>query len=108
MPVPIVCLDARLRQFALTFRRCFNRPQMQYFVIVLLGLMLSQEHRTLTGLQRQVAEQTSLSGLSRFFSDAPWSAESVAETWLAYFRTQLEPLVEAVTSRTILTSESQR
>ncbi len=81
---------------------------MQYFVIVLLGLMLSQEHRTLTGLQRQVAEQTSLSGLSRFFSDAPWSAESVAETWLAYFRTQLEPLVEAVTSRTILTSESQR
>ena len=99
MPVPIVCLDARLRQFALTFRRCFNRPQMQYFVIVLLGLMLCQEHRTLTGLQRQVAEQTSLSGLSRFFSDAPWSAESVAETWLAYFRTQLEPLVEAERQR---------
>ena len=95
MPIPIVCLDARLRQFALTFRGCFSLPQMQYFVIVLLGLMLCQEHRTLTGLQRQVAEQTSLSGLSRFLSDAPWSAETVAQTWLAHFREQLEPLVEA-------------
>lgn len=108
MPVPIVCLDARLRQFALIFRRCFNRPQRQYFVIVLLGLMLCQEHRTLTGLQRQVAEQTSLSGLSRFFSDAPWSAESVAETWLAYFRTQLEPLVEAERRRQRQTQSKKR
>lgn len=95
MPMPIVCLDARLRQFVLTFRGCFSLPQMQYFVIVLLGLMLCQEHRTVTGLQRQVSEARSLSGLSRFFNEAPWSADSVAQTWLAYFREQLAPLVEA-------------
>lgn len=95
MPMPIVCLDARLRQFALTFRSCFSLPQMQYFVIVLLGLMRCQEHRTLTGLQRQVTEAPSLSGLSRFFNEAPWSAATVAQTWLAHFRQQLAPLVEA-------------
>ncbi len=35
MPVPIVCLDRCLRQFALIFGRCFSRPQTQHFVIVL-------------------------------------------------------------------------
>ncbi len=95
MPIPIVCLDARLRQFVLAFRSCFNQPQMQYFVTVLLGLMLCQERRTLSGLQRQVAEHRSLSGLSRFLAEAPWSAETVAQTWLARFRDQLSPMVEA-------------
>ena len=50
MPVPSVCLNERLRQFAAAFQACFSFPQMQSFVIVLLGLMLCQEHRTLTGM----------------------------------------------------------
>lgn len=95
MPMPIVCLDERLRQFALTFRSCFSHPQMQYFVTVLLGLMLCQEHRTLSGLQRQVTEPPSLSGLSRFLSQAPWSADSVVQAWWVRFRAQLAPLVAA-------------
>jgi len=40
MRVPIVCVDARLRQYAQTFADCFNRPQFQHFVIVLVGLLL--------------------------------------------------------------------
>ena len=89
MPTPIVCLNERLRQFAAAFHACFSCPQMQYFVIVLLGLMLCQEQRTLTGLQRQVAQQSSLSGLSRFLAQAPWSADTLAATWLERFRQQM-------------------
>ena len=99
MPTPIICLDLRLRQFVGSLGTGFNRPQWQYFVIVLLGLMLCQEHRTLSGLQRQVAEQTSLSGLSRFLAQAPWSADTLAGTWLARFRQQMRPLVEAERER---------
>lgn len=95
MPVPIICLDACLRQFATVFRGCFSKPQYKYLVTVLLALMLCQEPRTLSGLQRQVAGGPSLSGLSRYLSEAPWSAEAVAATWLARFRRQMAPLVEA-------------
>jgi hypothetical protein len=38
MPVPILCLDEHLRQFAETAP--LSKPQYQYFVIVRLGLML--------------------------------------------------------------------
>jgi hypothetical protein len=99
MPTPIICLDEGLRQFIAAFRTSFSRPQQRYFVIVLLGLMLCQESRTLSGLQRQVAEPCSVSGLSRFLSTAPWSAEQVAQTWLARFREQLASLVEAERQR---------
>lgn len=99
MPTPIVCLDFRLRQFVTTFRTCFTRPQWRYFVIVLLALMQCQEQRTLSGLGRQVAESTSLAGLSRFLAEAPWSAESVAATWWQRFRQQLAPRIEAERER---------
>lgn len=95
MPVPLLCLDAALHQFAAAFRACFSKPQHQYFVTVLLALMLCHEPRTLSGLLRQVAQGPSLSGTSRFLSQAPWSAEALAATWLARFRRQMLPLVEA-------------
>ncbi len=77
MPVPIICLDDELRHFAQRFREHFSKPQYQYFVTVLLGLMLSEGRRTLSGLLRAVAEQVSLAGLSRFLSEAPWSQEDL-------------------------------
>ena len=52
MSIPIICLDARLRQFCETFRKCFSQPQFKYLVTVLLALMLCQETHTLTGLLR--------------------------------------------------------
>ncbi len=68
MPVPIVCLDARLRQFAEAFAGCFSAPQRRHFVTVLLALVLCREPRTLTGLRRQVAGGRSVAALSRFLS----------------------------------------
>ena len=73
MSIPIICLDARLRQLCKMFRACFSRPQFKYLVTVLLALMLCQETHTLTGLLCQVADGQSVSGLSRFLSKAPWS-----------------------------------
>jgi hypothetical protein len=83
-----------LRQFAAAFGRCFSRPQAQYFVTVLLALVLCQEARTLSGLLRQIADGPSVSGLSRFLAESPWSAEEVAGTWQQRFREQMQPLVE--------------
>lgn len=99
MPVPIICLDRRVRQFAERLRDCFSKPQFEYFVTVLLGLLLCQEPHTLSGLLRQITKGPSLSGLSRFLSDAPWEAEAVAATWLKRFREQMQPKVAAERER---------
>jgi SRSO17 transposase len=95
MTVPIICLDARLRQFCETFRKCFSKPQYKYLVTVLLALMLCQETHTLSGLLRQVAAGQSVSGLSRFLSQSPWSATEVAGAWIERFHEQLAAAVAA-------------
>ena len=95
MSIPIVCLDARLRQFCETFRKCLSQPQYQYLVTVLLALMLCQETHTLSGLLRQVADGQSVSGLSRFMGRSPWSAAEVAGAWIDRFQEQLAKAVEA-------------
>jgi hypothetical protein len=95
MSIPIICLDARLRQFCETFRASFSRPQFKYLVTVLLALMLCQETHTLTGLLRQVADGQSVSGLSRFLSEAPWSEAEVASAWVKRFHEQMVEAVQA-------------
>jgi hypothetical protein len=95
MPVPIVCLDEQVRQFAERFRQGLSKPQYQYFVTVLLGLMECEGRRTLSGLLRQVAAGPSLAGLSRFLSEAPWEAAALAESWLRHFREEMQPCVAA-------------
>jgi hypothetical protein len=94
MPKPIVCLSEQLRQYLELFRSCFSKRQWRYFVIVLLGLIECEERKTMTGLLRVVAEQVSLSGLSRFLNKWPWSPEKVAATWQLHFRQRMEPLVQ--------------
>ena len=99
MPVPIICLDENLRHFAQRFRELLSKPQYQYFVTVLLGLMLCEGARTLSGLLRQSADGSSLAGLSRFLSEAPWEAPAVAEQWLRHFRETMQPVVAAEQQR---------
>jgi hypothetical protein len=99
MSVPIICLDGRLRQFCETFRQCFSQPQFKYLVTVLLALMLCQETHTLTGLLRQIADGQSVSGLSRFLSQSPWSATDVAGAWIERFHEQMAEQVEAAHAR---------
>ncbi|HVB22672.1 MAG TPA: transposase [Ktedonobacteraceae bacterium] len=62
---------------------------------VLLGLMECDGKRTLSGLLQEVGHPPSLSGLSRFFSEAPWSQEAIVDRWLSHFRTEMQPRVEA-------------
>jgi len=99
MPVPIICLDEDVRYFAERFREMFSKPQYQYFVTVLLGLMLCEGARTLSGLLQQIAESPSLAGLSRFLSEAPWEEAAVAESWLRHFREEMQPQVAAELQR---------
>ncbi len=50
MPVPIICLDEDVRHFAERFHKLFSKPQSQYLVTVLLGLMrMSREHERSRG-----------------------------------------------------------
>ena len=95
MPVPIICLDEELRHFVERYRQWFSKPQYQYFVIVLLGLMLCEGRRTLQGLLRQVAEVSSVAGLSRFLSQAPWDEGEIGKQWLGNFRQAMEAQVQA-------------
>jgi DDE superfamily endonuclease len=95
MPIPIVCLDARVRQWTEPFRGCLSKPQYQHFVTVLLGFILCQEGRTLSGLARPIAGGPSVASLSRFLAQAPWEPTRLVQTWLRRFRAQMTPLVEA-------------
>lgn len=99
MPIPLIGLDTRVRQFAESLRECFSKPQFKYFVTVLVGLLLCQEAHTLSGLLRQIMEGPTLSGLSRFFAEAPWEAEVVVVTWFKRFREQMQPKVAAEQER---------
>jgi len=99
MPIPIVCLDARLRQWTEPFRGCLSKPQYQHFVTVLLGFILCQEGRTLSGLTRPIAGGPSVASLSRFLARAPWQPTRLAQTWLRRFAGQMTPLVQAERER---------
>jgi DDE superfamily endonuclease len=99
MPVPILCLDEEVRYFAQRFEKLFSKPQYQYLVTVLLGLMQCEGRRTLSGLLCQIGAGPSLAGLSRFLSQAPWEAKAVAECWLRHFRQTMQPQVAAELER---------
>jgi hypothetical protein len=99
MPVPIICLDEHLRHFAERFGKLLSKPQYQYLVIVLLGLMQCEGTRTLSGLWRQIADGSSLAGLSRFLSQAPWEAAALIDQWLGHFREEMQPKVAAELQR---------
>jgi hypothetical protein len=92
-------LDEDVRHFAQRFQKLFSKPQFQYLVTVLLGLMLCEGTRTLSGLLRQIADGPSLAGLSRFLSEAPWEAHAVEEQWLKHFREEMQPKVAAEQQR---------
>ena len=61
MPQPIICLDEEVCHFAERFRSVFSKPQYQYFVTVLLGLLecdgKALVHVTSVPLQRSGGQQ---------------------------------------------------
>jgi hypothetical protein len=84
-----------VRHFAERFRPLYSKPQYQYFVTVLLGLMECEGRHTLSALLREVGQSPSLSGLSRFLSEAPWSQEAIVTSWQRHFRAEMQPVVLA-------------
>ncbi len=62
---------------------------------VLLGLLECEGKRTLRGVLSKVGDPPSLSGLSRFFSEAPWMQETLVTIWLEHFRQEMQPQVAA-------------
>lgn len=108
MPVPSICFDASLRQFAEAFHACFSRPQFRHFVTVLVGLLQCLEPHTLTGMLRQVVASQSVASLSRFLAQAPWSAEEVVQTWINRFQCQMTPLVALEAQRKRAAQPKQR
>jgi hypothetical protein len=97
--VPMICVDGRLRQFSRSVSAGMTRPQRRYFEIVLAGLLLCEGAKTLTSLLRTLVVTVSLTGLSRFFSSAPWSSSAVAASWRQRFDQQVRPLVQAAQAR---------
>lgn len=99
MPIPIICADALLGQFAAVLAARLSKPQRQYFVTVLLGLLLCREPRTLAGVQRAVRSGRSYSGLARYVTEAPWNPQVLATAWTTRFRTALAPTVQTERAR---------
>ena len=99
MPLPIICRCECFQQYLMCYRDLLSKPQFKYFVIVLLGFIQCQQSRTLSGLRRCVVEAGSLSGLSRFFAQAPWEPEALAKRWQDRFRCQVTPVVQAELTR---------
>lgn len=99
MRLPSICLDDQLAKYLEQFRSCFSKPQNKYFVTILLGLLLCQNGFTLTGLLRQVGSRVTLSGTSRFLSQAPWSTTDVCRQWQTAFSAEMQPLVETEHAR---------
>ncbi len=99
MPVPIICLDEMLHHFAQRFSEQLSKPQYQHFVTVLLGLMLCESTRTLSGLLCRIANGPSVAGLSRNLAEAPWETAAVVERPLQHFRDTMQPQVAAELQR---------
>jgi hypothetical protein len=99
MRLPSICLDDQLAKYLEQFRSCFSKPQYKYFVTILLGLLLCQSGFTLTGILRQVSQEVTLSGTSRFLSQAPWSTTDVCGQWQTAFQAEMIPMVQAEHAR---------
>ena len=93
MAQPVIVQDATLRQYARALAGVFSQPQRKYFVIVLLGLLLNDSAQTLCGLLRQVATRASVSGMSRFLRQAPWSVEALTVQRQSRFNAQVAPAI---------------
>ena len=94
MPHPIVCLDERLRKYLQSFHALFSQPQFEHFVTVLVALLMSLEGQTLSHLHRAVAGKKSLSSISRFLSQAPWSHQDVIKYNFSRFCHMMNPKIE--------------
>jgi len=108
MRLPMICLDVHFANFLGRHQQCFSKPQYQYFVTILLGLVLCQSGCTLSGVLRQVESGVSVSGVSRFLAQSPWATQGLSETWQKHFGQALVSAVEAEHARQRAKRRKQR
>jgi hypothetical protein len=108
MRLPSICLDDQLAKYLEQFRSCFSKPQYKYFVTILLGLLLCQSGFTLSGILRQVSGDRTLSGTSRFLSQAPWSTTDLCQQWQTAFQAEMTAMVKAEHARQRARQPKQR
>jgi len=94
MAQPVIVQEPSLRQFSAGLVSVFSLPQWKYFVTVLVGLLHCDGSRTLSGILRQVACAVTLSGLSRFLSEAPWSVPALTLARQQRFNQQVAGAVD--------------
>jgi len=68
-------------------------------VTVLGGLLECEGRRTLRGIVSTMTQPPTVSGWSRFLSNAPWVAEALVVNWLEQCRAEMQPMVEAQRDR---------
>jgi hypothetical protein len=83
-----------------SFDALFSRPQFEHFVTVLVALLMSLEGQTLSHLHRAVAGKKSLSSMSRFLSQAPWSHRDVIKCNFFRFCRMMKPKIEQECQKT--------
>lgn len=108
MPHPIVCQDERLRQYLQSFQALFSRPQYEHFVTVLMGQLLGEAGHTLSHLHRTVSGKKSIASLSRFFSDSPWSHQSIIEHNFSRFCREMQPKIDKMCQEMLEESKKQK
>jgi SRSO17 transposase len=105
---PIICQDERLRQYLQSFRALFSLPQYEHFVTVLMGQLLGEAGHTLSHVHRAVSGKKSLSSLSRFLSDSPWSHQSIIQHNFARFCREMQPKIDEKCQNMINEAKKQK
>jgi hypothetical protein len=80
----------------------FSKPQSEYFVILLVGVLLCQGRHTLTGLLQQISEQASVPGLSQFLIQEEEYQRSWALTVLGMAQASDKRLPFSIRSRSLV------
>jgi hypothetical protein len=90
------------------FRTCFSRKAaFQWFVVIIIGLMVRTDHGGVTSLIRELAlTPRSYESIIHFFRSSAWSLESLRLTWAQVVR-RIAPIVY-VQDRVVLVGDGMK
>ncbi len=108
MPIPMIGLNAVLRQHLLRYRQLFTLPQWPYLVTVLLGMVQCEGRQTMTAWLRVARTGITLWGLSPFLTHAPWDEEAMGRQWFQDFRGHAQVVIEAACDQQRATRPKRR
>jgi hypothetical protein len=97
-----------IQDYLSAFRTCFSRnAAFQWFVVIVIGLMVRTDHGGVTSLIRELAlSPRSYESMIHFFRSSAWSLESLRLTWAQAVR-RMAPLVY-VQGRVVLVGDGMK